>query len=154
MITKSQHLPKDQYSFLMASPSHITKLPNLEQYRQRFASIDGIHKLAYLEAAHCCESERFSSVLYDDLLGDRFVPRYPKLTYLTESAVQLFEQTKVPDLLYHEKEHGDIQDWQEDDSDRYRRTTEIKIYSELRGLNAPKQRYEPSANYQHYGVVR
>jgi len=139
----------------MASPSQTTKLKGLVRYPHHFASIDEIHKLTYLEAAHeCTEPERFSSVLYDGLLGDHSSSRYPKLTYLTESAVQLFEQTKVPDLLYHEKEQGDVHDWEDNESDRYESSTEDNLYSKLQGLKTAKQRYESPGSYQHYGVVR
>lgn len=84
------------------------------------------------------------------------MPRYPTLTYLTESAAQLFEQTKVPDLLYHEKEDGEVQDWQDDfESDRSEETSaERKLYTEFGGLNVSKRRYGSPIRDQLCGVVR
>lgn len=47
----------------------------------------------------------------------------------------------VPDLLYHEKEDGEVQDWQDDfESDRSEETSaERKLYTEFGGLNVSKR---------------
>lgn len=62
-------------------------------YLQQFASSEDMRML---KSADTWGGGRYSTMVYDDQ-----GVRYPTLTHLSESSNQLFEQTQVPDLLYH-----------------------------------------------------